>query len=214
MGIVACDQITAVLTVVTKSHLVIGGVLALAVAWLSIFGPSSRSLGVIAVVHSAAGHAGLVADTRVMRGTGSCHFSVASTLASLVPLPERLARAFCVVVGWRRSITLLFLVVADEKEIKTGADKEREETQDSHSEASSIEAASITIIASSRGCFIIEAGTDRGVDDAAAFVRTMTRVVCNRCEAASKGNIKDDAQEPEDGVATEEESEEYAEYGV
>ena len=88
--------------------------MALSVTRLTVLCASSGTS--VAIVHGATSHACLVADaTVVVGGRRGSHLSIASTLGVLVSSPEWLATfPLGVVVGWRRTISLLFLVVLDE----------------------------------------------------------------------------------------------------
>ncbi len=187
--------------------------MALPITWLSVFS-TWCGLRVIAIVHGAAGHASLVANTWVVCSTGCCQLGIACTLCGLIPFPEWFAGALGVVVGRRRSITLLFLVMADEEEIEGGADQEEEDSQDGDGEACGVEAASIAIVTSSRSCLVVESCTYGRADYATAFVGSVTRIVRDDSKAGCEKDIENDSQEAEEGLATEEEREDDAEDGI
>jgi len=100
----------------------------LPIAWLAVLG-AMRVEGGVTAVDSSASHFSLVADSAVVvRSSCSSHLSISGSPGYPVTAPEGLSTvALGVVVGGRRTISLLFLVVADEEEVEGNAQDEEED---------------------------------------------------------------------------------------
>lgn len=74
-------------------------------------------------------------------GTNRLGVSGVSDLAVTLPEWSFLASAAGVSVGWRWTISLLFLVVSNHQDLPDGAEEEQEDGDDSHGEDGSVESA-------------------------------------------------------------------------
>lgn len=191
------------------------------VARLTVLGLSGQ-WDVTSVVHGRSGHASLVAWSESSsvgcvchRHSPGRHLSISSGLNFAIAAPEwSAARASGVVVGGAGAETLLFLVMAGEKELDNRSEDEEEDGEDGDREAGSVQAADVTPCARTRSVLARKASPKRGVDDATARVGPMAGVVCDRGEASSEENIQEDGDGSEEGDTTQAESEENAEDGV
>jgi len=171
--------------------------------------------GGIAAVDGRAGQTGLVADSVVVDSSRSSHLSISGSPRGLVATPEGLStEALGVVVGGGRTISLLFLVVADEEEVEGDTEEKEEHGQDGHGEGSGVERASIAIVTGAGSAFVVKTNAKGGIDDSATATGTVAGIICNGCKASNETDVEENTKEAEDGDAAKAEGEDDAEDGV
>jgi len=177
--------------------------------------------------NSGAGHVGVVAGA-VITGAGSegsvagggggsgdsSDLRVAELVVALLALPELVARALSVAVGGSRAEALLLLVVTTKEDLDGNRDEEQEGSNDSNSEASSVEPTSgakgrrvgnlvALTIAPETLPGVAGAVADRGVYVASAARSTITGEDSNSDHGSAAKNVEDQAKEREEGLAAE-----------
>ncbi|KAB8760590.1 hypothetical protein FH972_026582 [Carpinus fangiana] len=133
------------------------------------------------------------------------------------------------VVGGRRAVLLLLLVVARDPELDQGAEEEEEGTDDGDSKSGFVETAREAVVASV-GNILVGAGAESagtklvtavgrasangGDDKASAGVRTAPRQDGEGNESTDKGDIEDNGEEGEEAGAAQAAGEENGKDGV
>ena len=193
------------------------------IAFLTVLGLCHR----VRPVHGSASIAGVVAWSNRTSACGR-HLSIPGVVDLLVASPERFAASTrCVVVGWRRAVALLFLVVSDEDDLEGGRDEEEEGVDDRDGEDGCLELAGTaqvgcvcdtviaakaeTICAVAWGVRVRWPATKDSVDVARARPSS-TAIVPSNCDvAADEADVKDHGDEGEEHDAAEEDCEDHCE---
>lgn len=186
------------------------------ISWLTVLGLGCERSST--TVHGRSSHAGLVAVSTsgvVVASMSGSSFSVTSGLDLAVALPEwSTGRTRGVVVLWGWAESLLLLVMADQQELKSCTDQEEEQSQDGDSEASSVQAADVAPITSTRCCFTAETRADRSVDETTAVVGTITGVIGNGGKATNEADVEEDGDVAKESNTAKAKGEKDAEDGV